>query len=369
MRPVDMSSLNNKTILTLVPLTLLFFAAFVCAAGTAVPFQPFKPFTFAVIADPHVSDPLRDRPDSSVKMYEFTADLLRAAICEINKVEGLDFTIVLGDLTRDAEPWNVQLFKEIMGSLSSPYYVVLGNHDINPGDASFAEYKRGESRSYMIDQFQGHGFKGSGAHWSLDPFPNVHLVGLDTNIEGDWGGELSLEGLNFLKNDLSLNREKLTLVMLHHLLVPYTRPVREGVNGLHKFVAYNAEEIRFIIESFPQVVMTLSGHRHLSTRYVTEKNISYFTLPSTAVWPMSYVVFNVSQGEIRYSTHDVLSRSEIRQKAKSRLLAEEANFWKNGSGFSTSSEKQGVLAETLFSEHTRSGTIQLTPSGMLQNLP
>ncbi len=59
-------------------------------------------------------------------MYQFSAALLRATVLEINRVSGLDFTLILGDITRDAEPWNVKLFKETMGSLTAPYYVVLG---------------------------------------------------------------------------------------------------------------------------------------------------------------------------------------------------------------------------------------------------
>jgi len=321
-------------------------------------FQPFEPFTFGVIADPHISDAEKDGPDASTKMYGQSAALLSATVEELNRLENLDFTVVLGDLTRDAEPYNISLFKKIMSALRSPYYVILGNHDVNE-NAVFQEYQPGQSRAYMIQNFQGHGFEGPDFHWSIDPLANVHLIGLDTTITGDWGGELNKQGLQFLRQDLEANRGKLTIVLLHHQLYSYLSPLDSSIPQRYKFTAYNSGQIRFLLQEFPQVVMTLSGHQHLSTRYILEENIAYFAIPSTAVWPMRYVVFSVSPEEISYRTYDVPGDGEIRLQAKRKIVAEQIESTASGKENLPGGLDEAVLFAKLLSSQTETGTIPL----------
>ena len=120
---------------------------------------------------------------------------------------------------------------------------------------------------------------------------------------------MTKEGLNFLDKDLYANPGKFTVVILHHQLQAYTKGEINGDNDFDKFVAYNAEEVRKVLDNYPQVAMTLSGHRHLSTRYKVENDIAYFTCPSTMTFPMRYIVFNVSDKEISYQSKNVPLRA------------------------------------------------------------
>ncbi|WP_237738207.1 metallophosphoesterase family protein [Caldicellulosiruptor sp. F32] len=143
-------------------------------------------FKFAVISDPHISvfESSKSLPNE-VKMFKDSVSLLENTVKEINDIPNIKFVCVLGDLTKDAEPWNVDKVKEILDRLQAPYYVVLGNHDVSIVDSHIKNMGPSVTRSTMIWTFQGHGFSGPNRYWSLNPLPGVHLIGLDSTMIGD----------------------------------------------------------------------------------------------------------------------------------------------------------------------------------------
>jgi 3',5'-cyclic AMP phosphodiesterase CpdA len=327
---------------------------------TVFPVFATPAFKFAVIADPHMSVPGPNSPDSGTKMFKESVELLQSAIEDVNKAGDIDFVVALGDLTKDAEPWNVDRFKEVMDDLKMPYYVVLGNHDISPVDTHKSKRDPGVTRSTMIWTFQGHGYNGPSTHWGADPVPGVHLIGLDTTITGDWGGRVTNEGLRFLDKDLYANRGKFTILILHHQLLPYTKGEETGENDFDKFVIYNAKEVRDVLSKYPQVAMTLSGHRHISTRYKFENDIAYFTCPSTMTWPMRYIVFEVDDTGISYKTHNVPCSTQVWERAKQNALNTKVTQWPRTSETPNTPEGNQKLLSQLAGEEYKDGRIPLS---------
>lgn len=323
------------------------------------PAQAGSKFKFAVIADPHMSVAGPNSPENGTKMFKQSVELLQSTVQDINKAGDIDFAVVLGDLTKDSEPWNVDRFKEVMAELNMPYYVVLGNHDVSPVDINKSQRDPGVSRATMIWAFQGHGYNGPSTHWSTDPLPGVHLVGLDTSMTGDWGGRLTKEGLRFLDKDLYANPGKMTVVVLHHQLQPYTEAEVTGDNDFDKFVAYNAEEVKNVLNKYPQVAMTLSGHRHLSTRYKIEGNTAYFTCPSTMTWPMRYVVFEVDDTAMNYVTKNVPCEASVWETAKQNCFNSKVTEWPRTSDTPNTPEGNKKLEALMLGEESKDGRIPL----------
>ena len=338
---------------------VVYVAAVLCYFSASGDAWAFSSFRFAVLSDPHLSVAGPDSPANGVKMFKDSAALLQSAINEINREKNIDFVLVLGDLTKDAEPWNVDRFKEVMDELRMPYYLILGNHDISPIDTSVRKKSPGVTRATMIWTFQGHGYQGPAENWSLDPVPGVHLVGLDSVMTGDWGGRLSDKAIAFLDRDLYANQGKLTIIMLHHQLQPYTRAAETGENDFNKFVLYNAGEVKELLSHYPQVAMTLSGHRHLSTRYKLENSIAYFTCPSTVTWPMRYVVFSVDNSAITYTTHDVPAASEVWEQARTNAFNVKVTQWPRTSETPDTPEGNRRLAKIMKAEDQKDGQIPL----------
>jgi predicted phosphodiesterase len=76
-------------------------------------------FRFAVFGDPQIE---HDYQTSLVRFRQEVAD------------RGIDFFCVLGDLTNDATPDEVDSIKLQLGRVGVPYYATIGNHDMFQAD-------------------------------------------------------------------------------------------------------------------------------------------------------------------------------------------------------------------------------------------
>ncbi len=311
------NKLMTSSVMVLVVLLII-------SSVVAVGFERIK---FAVISDPHVSLPTKNTQDK-VKMEDSSVLLLQQAIKEINSIPDLDFVLIAGDLTKDAEPWNIDLLVEMLEQFRVPVFCALGNHELSPipnkdGDPSLASLI-GNSKYTITWALQKFGFRGPQGYYSVDPVPGLHLVVLDTTKVGSWGGKVSQAQLEWLEKDLFANQDKLTIVMGHHLLVPFheyeTKP--EWKN----FYLDNAEEVIRLFEKYPQVCMYICGHRHVSTVPVEKNGIWYIEHISTLTYPMGYTVYTLTPTEFSYEVKWLNVAPELFEKAKETMLADP--FWR-----------------------------------------
>jgi 3',5'-cyclic AMP phosphodiesterase CpdA len=245
----------------------------------------------------------------------------------------------------------------MMEELKAPYYVVLGNHDISPVDTYESGRSPGVTRSNMIWTFQGHGYDGPGTHWSTDPLPGIHLIGLDSTRTGDWDGRMSREGVRFLERELAANPDKMTIVMLHHQPTHYCNSALVDENDFDKFVLRNAQDVLKILRKNPQVIMTVSGHRHISTRYKKDAHLAIFTSPSTMTWPMRYIVFEVDNQKISYNTYDIDCSPEVWSEAKKNIMDDK--WWHPENEHPMTPPGNEKFVAFMLSEATKSDVIEL----------
>lgn len=287
----------------------------------------FQEVKFAVISDPHVSYPAANTKDS-VKMEDSSVALFKEAIERVNAIPDLDFVILAGDLTKDAEPWNVDLLREMVEEIRVPAYAVLGNHEVSPIPVKDKEPALatmiGSSKYNVVFALQGYGFQGSQSYWSAEPVPGVLLIGLDTTSVGTWGGKVSRAQLAWLEKQLFANQDKLTIVVGHHLLVPFREEEKKA--EWKNFYLDNADEVIALFEKYPQVSFYLSGHRHVSTVPVEKNGIWYVENASTLTYPMSYTVYTLTPKELSYEVVRLEATPEIWEVAKKTML--EDPWWK-----------------------------------------
>lgn len=87
-------------------------------------------FTFATINDPHLLD------------ARSTA-IVNRAVKSINDNREVRFTVMLGDLATAGRLGELRLAKESFSRLERPYFVVPGNHDVEPKSADiFRNYEK-----------------------------------------------------------------------------------------------------------------------------------------------------------------------------------------------------------------------------------
>lgn len=155
-----------------------------------------QPFQFAHITDTHVGSATG-------------ADDLRRTVTDINANPDLDFVILSGDVTEFGSDEELRLARQILDSLTLPWYVIPGNHDTNwseSGGNSFREVFGGETFEFV---HKGYFFVGtnSGPNMRMSPgqVPRENLVWMDSLFAAHPDRDMPLIYVNHYPQDSSLN--------------------------------------------------------------------------------------------------------------------------------------------------------------------
>jgi len=193
----------------------------------------------AQLPDPH----LRPRD----VLYEGLVDsnaMFRAAIRHLNCLEPPpDLVLLSGDVVDEGAPAEYELARELLAGIRQPLLVIPGNHD---------------EREAMREAFRDGGYlpaAGKFLQFAIDDYP-LRLVGLDTLIPGQGGGELCPERLDWLDRTLADRPEVPTLVMMHH------PPFVTGIGHMDKIGLLSREAFAEVVAKHAQVERILCGHLH-----------------------------------------------------------------------------------------------------------
>lgn len=200
---------------------------------------------FVHITDSHME--LSD-PDS--------VEALKMAVKYLNKhYKDLDFVLFGGDnFNNDMKADSDALvFKEIVEKLHCPAYHVRGNKEANPKNDAHINLE--EFKKLFLSYPE---LKVEGKDWALEK--NGYLIlGLDSCIEHANNGEFIKETLAFAKK--MLDKGKPTIILNHH---PYTNYwCGTESKDIHKYVLGNSEETIKTLFGYPNLLLTLSGHKHI----------------------------------------------------------------------------------------------------------
>lgn len=197
------------------------------------------------ITDAHMD---MDNPDS--------VEALKMAVEYLNKhYTDLDCVLFGGDNFNNNMKKNSDalLYKEIVEKLHCPVYHVRGNKESSP--AHDKQIDLGEFKKLFLSYKE---MTVEGKDWAVEI--NGHMIlGLDSCIENANNGEFSKETLAFAKKMLKLGKP--TLMLNHH---PYTNYwCSKDAKDIHKYVLGNGEETIKELFEYPNLLVTLSGHKHI----------------------------------------------------------------------------------------------------------
>lgn len=94
--------------------SLLLFFLFACLFARA----QYQPFRFAFISDTHIGSASGAAEED-----------LRRTVADINRMAGIAFVVLTGDITELGTNRELAVAKQILDSLDIPYYIIPGNHD------------------------------------------------------------------------------------------------------------------------------------------------------------------------------------------------------------------------------------------------
>jgi Icc protein len=174
-----------------------------------------------------------------------TNENLSEAVSHINSLRPLpDVIVVSGDLTEHGRQSEYTLLKEILSNFVSPVFVVPGNHDHR--DEMLEIFG---NMPYM--QKRQPGF----VNYAVDDYP-IRLIGLDTSVPNKADGQLCDIRLQWLDDTLSLDREKPTLIFMHH------PPFRTGIYWMDGSGLHGGRKMEEIVSRNPQIIGVVCGHIH-----------------------------------------------------------------------------------------------------------
>lgn len=242
-----------------------------------------------VLADPHVYNrklgvngkALSDYLKRDTKLLLESEDILKAFVDHMLAIKPRpDLVLVAGDLTKDGELVNHELFINYLERLKEAdikVFVVPGNHDIdNPhafsyeGDA-VASKKSVSKEEYRILYYR-YGYDVA-LYWDPDslsyiaePYPGLWLFAIDSNryAENDispvHGGAISSYTEQWVMDYLqeAQNKGKVVIFMLHHLLVEHAKGMSQYSYDL---LLDDWERIGYRF-STAGLRLVLSGHSH-----------------------------------------------------------------------------------------------------------
>ena len=232
----------------------------------------------------HITDSHMDlNDDESIEAIENMVEF-------INKnYKDLDFVLFGGDNFNNNVKGNKDAlkFKELTDKIHCPIYSVRGNKESNPNP----------NDSIHLDEFKkmfmsSKELKVNGKDWLLEK-KGYNILGLDSCIEGKNNGEYTKETIAFAKKVLELGKP--TMILNHHPYTNYWKGTDE--KDIHKYVLNNTDEVQKEIFGYKNLILTLSGHKHIDS--ITQINSTKVIVTRGYVrpldldhYPMRYIELN-----------------------------------------------------------------------------
>jgi len=173
-----------------------------------------------------------------------TADALEQLVARIARIlpqiGPIDAVLISGDLSDDGSAASYARFKTLMAPLDVPLRVIPGNHDA-----------RETMRAAFLDHLPATGH----LNWD-ERIGDIHMIGLDTLVEGHRHGLLEKASLDFLTDALTRAGTHPVLLGLHH------PPFESGIQFMDAIGLENKQVFRDVVCKHSHNIHIVCGHIH-----------------------------------------------------------------------------------------------------------
>ena len=159
-----------------------------------------------------------------------------------HQIEPVDAIVVTGDVSDDGSAESYVIFRSLAAVLDAPLFVIPGNHD---------------RREAMRAAFGADGYlpPAGKLNWRGSA-GDITLIGLDTLIEGEGGGEFDDETFAFLQSALGDAGEAPVLLALHH------PPFRTGIQFMDRIGLKGSDQLAAVLTAHQGPLRGICGHIH-----------------------------------------------------------------------------------------------------------
>ena len=275
-------------------------------------------FSFGLVADVQYWD----GPAHGTRYYADSTTKLAEAAGTINAAQ-VDFTVQLGDLI-DRDMASFDAIVPVYQQVDGPRYHVLGNHDFPVADSQTIVDRLGMASEYYDFTHQGWRFVVldtndislyANAPGSPD-YTQAEAMLADLRAQGavnaqTWDGAVGPEQRAWLQATLDDAAEKgQKVIVFGHM----------PLHGENAHNAWDAPQVRDILESRGNVVAYFNGHDHAG-RYGEVNGIHYLNLRGMVEQPYpanSYAVVTVQANKVRVDGHGSEPDRVLRVPASAR---------------------------------------------------
>ena len=263
---------------------------------------------FVQISDTHLQKSIAKDAE---RLLGSSEKLLTDAVSEINEIKDLDFVLSTGDQVDVPDEKLIDKYIEITMASKSPWYVLLGNHDVSVNG--------GLGKKGYIKKFANlekpTSFKENMTYFSFSPNEKFTFICLDgtTDKVVTALGQIDDEQLKWLKSELEKNKDKYVIITLHF---PVIQPYKSKD---HFIVEPDRTKLLEIVESYKNVLGVFSGHYH-AAKLMKIKNRIHNSYPAVIQWPNAFREITITQEDPKYLSinfkwHPV-NGQELRDKSK-----------------------------------------------------
>lgn len=286
---------------------ILFVIAFIIAINIQN-YSHSNTLKFAQLSDIHYTT---KKKDTTFKSLSKSKELLEDAIFQINTTPNIDFVMITGDLVDVPKIENLQNVIPLVNTLTSPWYLSFGNHDIAISGKltkeKFVEILKDSNKSFDFEN----------GYYSFSPKKGFKIIVLDPIIDNKitGNGYIPPEQVKWLDNNILNSKDETILVFMH---TPVKEPYKSAGHRLK-----NAKEIQELFEKHKKPIAVFSGHYHAS-KIEKENNILYVSSPALVTYPNAFRIIEVknTNNEILFDFKFIeTTKKEIQTKGKLKIFS------------------------------------------------
>lgn len=203
------------------------------------------PLKLIHITDLHLGDKAGDQ------LSNINCDESLKQVMNLFKENTYDALLITGDIAANGAREAYQRLQHILSDIEAPIYLLPGNHD---NLAAMQQVFGTPEKNNVLGDWQ--------------------IILLDSNADNRYFGQLSSDELNFLERSLQKERDKHSLIALHH------PPVDIGSQWMDAMQLKNKDEFFAIIEPYSSPQAIIWGHTHQEFDQ-QRKGVRLLSSPST----------------------------------------------------------------------------------------
>lgn len=214
------------------------------------------------------------------KGNEYSGKVLKAAVKDINSLNGVSFVVFTGDNINKANEADLVEFTKIVNKLNVPYYIVIGNHDVFKSNGLSKEryLEVVKENNILFKQ------KTPDYYFRKGEFGFLIADGAKEIIPGA-NGYFKQSTLDYVDKKLAKHKNQKFIIFQHFPLIqPYDSKTHS---------TYKAEEYLARLNKHSNVVAVVSGHFHVNNEKMQD-GIYHINTPSLLKLPHQYKIIDIN---------------------------------------------------------------------------